>query len=38
LMFIGPPLPPSCPGDSSSNRPTYKVLIRAAIRDHRQSV
>jgi hypothetical protein len=37
LTFIDPFLPPSCPDDSSPGRPIYRVLIRAAIRSHRQS-
>jgi len=37
LTFTGSFLPPSCPDDTRSSRPIYRVLIRAAIRSHRQS-
>ena len=37
LSFAGSFLSPSCPDDSRPNRPAYRVLIRAAIRSHRQS-
>ena len=30
-------LPPSCPDGTRPSRPAYRVLIRAAIRSHRQS-